>query len=62
MYLDQARVGLAKLGDQGQLAETLTNLALVYYDKGEFDLALDEVNGPSARRRRAITPAYKLQP
>ena len=44
LYLDQARVGLAKLGNQGQLAETLTNLTLVYYHKGEFDLALDEID------------------
>ncbi len=44
IYLDQARVGLARLGNQGQLAETLTNLALVYFHKGEFDLALEEVD------------------
>lgn len=44
MYLDQARVGLSKLESHGQLAEVLTNLALVYYQRGEFDLALDEVS------------------
>ena len=44
LYLDQARVGWAKLGNQGQLAETLTNLTLVYYHKGEFDLALVEID------------------
>lgn len=52
MYLDQARVGLSKLGNQGQLAETLTNLALVYFHKGEFDLALDEV-GEALRAAQA---------
>jgi DNA-binding SARP family transcriptional activator/predicted negative regulator of RcsB-dependent stress response len=43
LYLDQARVGLSKLESHGQLAEVLTNLSLVYYQRGEFDLALDEV-------------------
>lgn len=42
-YLDQARVGLHKLGNRGQLAEAITNLALVYYQRGEFDLAYEEV-------------------
>jgi LuxR family maltose regulon positive regulatory protein len=44
MYLDQARVGLSKLESHGQLAEVLTNLTLVYYQRGEFDLALDEIS------------------
>jgi LuxR family maltose regulon positive regulatory protein len=44
MYLEQARAGLLKLGSEGQLAEALINLALVYYQKGEFDLALVEAN------------------
>ena len=56
-YLDQARVGLVKLGNQGQLAEALTNLALVYYPKGEFDLALDESMTPSGQRKRVTTHA-----
>lgn len=43
-YLDQARTGLLKLGSEGPLCDTLINLALVYYHRGEFDLALDEVN------------------
>jgi hypothetical protein len=34
---------LLKLGSDGPLAETLNNLALVYFHRGEFDLALDEV-------------------
>ena len=59
MYLEQARVGLAKLGNEGQLAETLTNLALVYYHKGEFDLALDEVN--EALRSAQATNYFRVQ-
>ena len=43
MYLEQARIGLLKLGSDGPLAEALNNLSLVYYMGGEFDLALDEV-------------------
>jgi LuxR family maltose regulon positive regulatory protein len=42
-YLKKARAGLLKLGSDGPLAETLNNLALVYFHRGEFDLALDEV-------------------
>ena len=34
---------MLKLGSDGPLAETLNNLALVYFHRGEFDLALDEV-------------------
>lgn len=42
-YLKKARAGLLKLGSEGPLAEALNNLALVYFYRGEFDLALDEV-------------------
>jgi two-component SAPR family response regulator len=44
MYLENSRAGLLKLGSNGPLAETLSNLALVYLHKGEFHLALDDVN------------------
>lgn len=43
VYLEQARGGLTRLGSQSLLADTLTNLALVYFHQGEFDLALDEI-------------------
>jgi LuxR family maltose regulon positive regulatory protein len=44
MYLEKSRARLLKLGSDGPLAETLSNLALVYFHKGEFDLALDNAN------------------
>jgi two-component SAPR family response regulator len=43
VYLEQARAGWLKLGSEGPLAESLTNLALVYYHQGQFDLAFEEV-------------------
>jgi tetratricopeptide (TPR) repeat protein len=43
LCLKKARTGLLKLGSDGPLAETLNNLALVYFHRGEFDLTLDEV-------------------
>jgi len=43
VYLERARAGWLKLGSEGSLAVSLTNLALVYYYEGEFDLAYDEV-------------------
>lgn len=43
VYLEQARGGLTRLGSRTLLADTLTNLALVYFHQGEFDLALDEI-------------------
>lgn len=42
LYLEQARAGWLKLGTKGPLAESLVNMALVYYHQGEFDLAFDE--------------------
>ena len=44
MYLEKSKAGLVKLGSNGPAAETMGNLALVYFHKGEFDLALDFVN------------------
>jgi ATP/maltotriose-dependent transcriptional regulator MalT len=44
MYLEEARTGLLKLGSYGPLADALVNITLIYYHKGEFDLALDEVS------------------
>ena len=42
VHLEHARTGWLKLGSEGPLAESLINLALVYYHQGEFDLAFDE--------------------
>ena len=56
MYLEQARIGFLKLNSQGPLAEALINLALVYYRKGEFDLALDEVGEALRIAQRAGYP------
>jgi ATP/maltotriose-dependent transcriptional regulator MalT len=39
-YLEKARNGWAKLGNEGALGYTLNNLAIVYFYLGEFDLAL----------------------
>lgn len=44
MCLEEARLGLLKLGSVGPMAEAMVNLALVYYHRGEFGLALDEVS------------------
>lgn len=43
VHLEKARQGWFKLSNERALAETLNNLALVYYYKGEFDIALDEL-------------------
>jgi ATP/maltotriose-dependent transcriptional regulator MalT/two-component SAPR family response regulator len=43
VYLEQARCGLTRLDSRSLLADTLTNLALVYFHQGEFGLALDEI-------------------
>ena len=42
VHLEHARTGWLKLRSEGPLAESLINLALVYYHQGEFDLAFDE--------------------
>ena len=42
VYLERARTGWLKLGSEGPLAESLTNLSLVYHHQGEFNLAFDE--------------------
>ena len=42
-YLEQTRSGYLKLHSEGPLARSMINLALIYYHKGEFDLAMDEV-------------------
>lgn len=56
VHLEQAQAGLTKLGSQGPLADTLTNLALVYFHQGEFDLALDEIQRAIAIAQEADYP------
>ena len=55
-YLEEARVGLLKLGSEGPMAEAMINLGLVYYHKGEFDLAFDEVSEAYEVAQRAQYP------
>ena len=56
MHFEQARAGLLKLGSEGPMAEAMINLALVYYHKGEFDLALDEVGEALKVAQGAVYP------
>lgn len=43
LHLEKARQGWLKLENQGALAECLSNLSLLYYYRGDFDIALDEL-------------------
>ena len=66
MYAGQAKAGFLKLGSEGLMAEAMINLALVYYYKGEFDLALDEIGealriAQSAGYPRVVGTAFMIQ-
>jgi len=66
MYLERAKVGLLKLGSDGPMAEAMINLALVYYNRGEFDLAMDEVGealrvAQSAGYPRVVATGFMIQ-
>ncbi|MDP3061658.1 MAG: tetratricopeptide repeat protein [Chloroflexota bacterium] len=54
--LEHAREGWLKLKSDGALAETLNNLAVAYYWRGEFDIALDELR---EAERAAVSAAYQ---
>src|SRR5919106_72239 len=56
MYRGRSKAVLLKLGSNGPLAETLSNLALAYFHKGEFDLALDNINDAVTTAQAADYP------
>ncbi len=56
VHLEKARQGWLKLGNDGALAESLNNLAILYYYRGEFDIAADELSEAS---RAAAADGYQ---